>query len=167
MTDTIETTEDTAEGTVEAAGTPQEPQDAPEAAQDAAEDAGEPQDAADGRKGEARLRKRAQAAEAQVADLTGQLEALRRQVAEGAIHQAGFKPDAVAAALDDGDLTSLFGDDGNLDQDMLGLAIETARDRFGLEAPVKMPAPNPAQGTSGSGPATAAGPTWQGLLSQR
>lgn len=81
----------------------------------------------------AKLRKRAQAAEAERDQLRDQLEALQRQQVDAQVTAAGIKPTAVWAT--GVELAELLTDDGTVDAEQVTAAIERARDELGV-APV-------------------------------
>jgi len=121
-------------------------QNAPEAPENGTQ---EPEvEAEDAKPSEAKLRKRAQAAETERDEVRGQLDALRRQVVAGTIEATGVKAAGVLATVED--IGTLFAEDGSLDGAALKTAIDSATEAFGLAHPVKAPKPNPAQGSSGS-----------------
>lgn len=122
-----------------------DPQPEPDAQPDSTEatptdDAGEDDDRGDSRA--SRMRKRAQAAEAERDALRTQLTAARRSAAENACGL--YQPAALWAAGVDVD--TLYDDDGRLDPARLKEAAAHARATLGLAT---APRPDPSQGPSG------------------
>jgi hypothetical protein len=117
-------------------------------------------DAANDLPKEARLRKRAQDAEARanaaednLATLAAKHDQLRNSMMSDHIVQAhGVKPAAVVQELNDVPGEG-FNEDGTIDRQAVADAVKTAQDKFGLAKTARGMRPNPAQGTSGAGTA--------------
>lgn len=90
-------------------------------------------------------------AQAAAQQATGNLTALREQVAQAKVEAAltGIVPDP-AAIVADLNLSKYLTEDGQVDTE----AVTALRDKFAALAPAKpgAPAPNPAQGSSSAGP---------------
>lgn len=131
--------------------TPQTPQDDTESVEDttpaepderAAQD--EPDTEHDGSSEDrqaAKLRKRAQAAEAERDQLRDQLEALQRQQVDQQVTAAGIKSAAVWAAGTE--LAELLAEDGTIDAEAVTAAIERAHAELGVTPVGKGGAPIP------------------------
>lgn len=97
-----------------------------------------------------KMRKRAQAAEAERDDLRSQVQALQRQVIEQVSRL--YRPAALWAT--GADPAALFNTDGTLDRAALAAAEDTAIQQLGVS---RAPRPDPSQGPSGARDATT---TW-------
>jgi hypothetical protein len=131
-----------------------EQDDTPEQDDGQQDDNAEP-DAANDLPKEARLRKRAQDAEARantaesnLADLSAKHDNLRNSMMNEHIAQThGVKPAAVMQELKDVPGQG-FNDDGTIDHQAVAGAVKTAQDKYGLARQSRGMKPNPAQGTS-------------------
>lgn len=92
----------------------------------------------------AKLRKRAQAAEAERDALREQVQALQRQQIDAQVTAAGIKPTAVWAT--GVELAELTADDGTVDAEAVTAAIERARDELGVTPVGRGGAPVPGAG---------------------
>lgn len=92
----------------------------------------------------AKLRKRAQAAEAERDALREQVQALQRQQIDAQVTAAGIKPTAVWAT--GVELAELVTDEGTVDAEQVAAAIERARDELGVAPVGRGGAPVPGAG---------------------
>jgi len=97
-------------------------------------------------KAQAKLRKRAQAAEQERDQLASRVEALQRQIVDDAVERTGVPSKAFWAA---NELGSLLDDGGNVNTAAVTEAAEQVRREFSI---ARLPQPNRAQGSSASGP---------------
>jgi hypothetical protein len=125
-------------------------------------DDGAPDDGGHGNR-EVKLRKRAQAAEADRDELRDILARTRQAIVDKALSDAQLDPRLLAAAGHDVD--SLIGDDGLIDPAALHDTIAAVAEEFRLPKPPNPLRPNPQQGI-GSGP-PAGGSSWSNALKGR
>lgn len=82
----------------------------------------------------ARWRRKLRDAEGERDALAQRLEAVQRQSVEGLLTASGVKAQAVFAVAE---LADLLGEDGSIDTDKVGQAVEAAREKFGIAKPTK------------------------------
>lgn len=122
--------------------------------EDAADDANPNREAA-------KWRTKLRESEAQVATLTGQLEAAQRAFAEHLASADGLKPEALWAS--GVELADLLAEDGRPDAGKVAEAVDAARSKLGIRRGPKV---NPAQGSSANMGTVKQDPgnAWQQLL---
>jgi hypothetical protein len=128
---------------------PEIPSGAPEpdsAVEGTAENDDAAQDADDGKA--AKLRKRAQKAEAERDQLAGTLARTRRMIVDAALIARGFDSERLRTAAGV-DVETVLTDDGTIDAAKLSTVIEAAAADLGVKEPSRRPLPLPVAGRGG------------------
>lgn len=134
-------------------GTSEASEDATGREDDVTEHQDDADDASEERSGtrpqrEARLRQRAQTAEAERDQLRERLDALHRQTVDDIAAAAGL-PDPALLHAAGHDMGAFLNDDGTVNRDSVVTAAAEAMSRFGIPRRLR---PNPQQGTRGGTP---------------